>query len=334
MLLALAAGLFFSSMYAQNDFNVILAAGVEDAERFADDYMAPGTNGLMYSMNNGWFNSAEVKPFLGFEVSVIANGALVSDDKKSFALNEANYENVRFAQGPSVQNVATALGENVPDIDVVLTYDDPIFGGQEVEITLPNGLGDAASLIPSAVIQAGVGVIKATELKFRFIPKITYDEVSTELYGFGLQHEFTEWLPADKLWPVAISGLVGYTRLNGSYNFTESSGIEGENQRVENNTSTWAFQMIGSTRLPVINFYGSLGYLTGTSESDILGTYIVTDGLLTTEEITDPFSVDSEVSGVRATLGTRLKLGVFRFNADYTFAEYDTFSVGLHLGFR
>ncbi|WP_224489478.1 DUF6588 family protein [Robertkochia flava] len=321
-------------LQAQNDFDVILAAGVDDAQRFASDYLKPGTNGLMYSMNNGWFNSGEAKPFLGFEVSVIANGALVKDSHRQFTMNVADYENITFTDGASSKMVATALGENNPDIDVVLTYDDPIFGDQTVEVTLPDGIGTSASLIPSAFLQVGVGLFKGTELKARFVPKVQFDEVSTELYGIGLQHEFTKWLPADKLLPVAVSGLVAYTSLNGSYDFTASSGIEGEDQRVENKTHTWLFEGIVSTRLPVINFYGALGYIKGESASDILGTYRVTNGLLTTEDIVDPFSVQSEISGMRATLGTKLKLALFRLNLDYTFAEFDSFSVGLNFGLR
>lgn len=323
-----------SIVQAQNDFDVILAAGVDDAQRFATDYLKPGTNGLMYSMNNGWFNSADAKPFLGFEVSLIANGALVSDSHREFTMDITDYENIQFTDGASSKVVATALGENDPSIDVVLTYDDPIFGDQTVEVTLPNGIGDAASLVPSAFLQAGVGLFKGTELKARFVPKVEFDEVTTELYGVGIQHEFTKWLPADKLLPVAISGLVAYTTLNGSYDFTASSGIEGEDQRVENKTNTWLFEGIVSTKLPVINFYGGLGYISGKSESDILGTYRVTNGLLTTEDIVDPFSVESEISGMRATLGAKLKLAFFRLNADYTFAEFDSFSVGLNFGFR
>lgn len=325
---------FSSLIYAQNDFDVILAAGVEDAQQFTSDYLRPGTNGLMYSMNNGWFNTADVKPFLGFEVSVIANGALVTDADRQFTLNVADYQNLQFTDNATSKMVATALGQNDPNIDVVLTYDDPIFGDQTVEVTLPDGIGNSASLIPSAFIQAGVGLFKGTELKARFVPRVEFDEVATELYGVGLQHEFTKWLPADKLLPVAVSGLVAYTTLKGSYDFTASSGIEGQDQRVENKTNTWLFEAIASTKLPVINFYGALGYITGESNSDILGTYRVTDGLLTSEDIVDPFSVSSEVSGVRATLGAKLKLAFFRFNVDYTFAEFDSFSVGLNFGFR
>lgn len=320
---------------AQNDIDVLLTAGVEDAQRFANDYLAPGTNGLLHSMNANWFNSAKVKPFGGFEISVVANAALVNDESKMFNMDTADYNNVQFVSGPSAQDVATVLGENNPDINVLVEYDDPIFGSQTVEITLPQGIGDESlNLLPTAFIQGAVGLSSGIELKARFVPKIDTDDVSLSMYGGGLQLEFTDWLPADKIWPVALSGIVAYSHLDGSYDLTDSSGIEGDNQRLENNTNTWLFQLAVSTKLPVFNLYGGLGYITGTSESDLLGNYRVTDGVLTSQTITDPFSVSSDVSSVRGTIGAKLKLGFFRLNAEYHLSEFDAFSVGVNFGFR
>lgn len=325
----------FISAKAQNDIDALLAAGVEDAQRFTNDYLAPGTNALMHSMNANWFNSGKVKPLLGFEISVIANAALANDDSKQFSLNTANYNNVQFVQGGPIQNVATVLGENDPIIFVELEYEDPIFGNQTTQIELPTGIGDAsANLVPSAFVQGALGLGSGLELKLRYVPEYDTDDYSIGMYGAGLQFELTELLPADKVWPVSVSGLVAYTNLSGSYDLTESSGIAGDNQRVENETSTWLFQAIASTKMPVINFYGGIGYIKGTSDSDLLGNYTVTDGVISSQTITDPFSVSSEVSAVRGTVGTKLKLGFFRLNAEYHISEFDAFSVGINFGFR
>ncbi|NCO63649.1 MAG: hypothetical protein GW839_07715 [Flavobacteriales bacterium] len=320
---------------AQNDFDVFLAAGIEDAQRFADDYLAPGTNGLMYSMNAGWFNTADAKPLGGFEITVLVNAATIGSDDKSFLMNTDLYNNVDFVQGGNSQMVANALGENNPDIDVVLTFDDPIFGQQTEQVTLPNGIGNTnISVLPTAFIQGALGLSKGLEVKARFVPKIDTDDVSLNMYGAGLQAEFTKWLPADKLLPVAISGLIAYTHLDGSYDLTDSSGVSGENQRLETSIDTWLFQLIASTKLPVINFYGGLGFISGKSDSDLLGTFRVSNGLITSDNIVDPFSVSSEISSVRGTIGTKLKLGFFRLNAEYHLAEFNAFSVGINFGFR
>jgi hypothetical protein len=320
---------------AQSDIDALLAAGVEDAERFSNDYLAPGSNGLMHSMNANWFNTAEAKPLGGFEISVIVNAASVQDEHKAFNLKVADYNNVSFPDSSPFKSVATVLGENDPAIFVEVQYEDPIFGNQTETIELPTGIGNgAANLVPSAFLQGALGLGSGLELKARFVPKIETDDVSLSMYGAGLQMEFTKWLPADKLLPVAISGLVAYNHIDGKYNFTNSSGIQGENQRVENATNTWLFQFIASTKLPVINFYGGIGYIKGKSQSDLLGTYRVSNGFVTSEDIVDPFSVSSEVSSLRGTLGTKLKIGFFRLNAEYHLSDFNTFSLGVNFGFR
>ncbi|MFS4483000.1 DUF6588 family protein [Hyunsoonleella sp. 2307UL5-6] len=324
------------------DIDALLTAGVENAERFADDYLRPGTDGLMHSMNAGWFNTADAKPLGGFEISIIANAASINNEQKSFLMTIADYNSdpnqdfeISFADNATDKQVATVLGENDPNVDIIITFEDAILGEQTETITLPSGIGeDTANLLPTAFLQGALGLGKGIELKARFVPKIDTDDVDLSMYGAGIQFDVTKWLPADKLLPIAISGLVAYTRLDASYDLTETSGISGSNQRLESDTNTWLLQAIVSTKLPIINFYGGIGYIKGTSESDLLGEYTVSNGPLFSQTITDPFSVSSEVSAVRGTIGTKLKLGFFRLNAEYHVSDFNAFSVGVNFGFR
>ena len=321
---------FISS--AQSNINEILAAGLEDAEKFTNDYLSPVSEGAIYSISGSWYNTADAKPLGGFEISIIGNMTSYKnkDDKQSFVLNTADYQNLQFVDGSSSKSVSTALG----DLEGIMVFVEDDNGLLREEFELPSGLAaENINFIPSAYLQASVGIIKGTELKARFLPKINTDDVSIGLYGFGIQHDFTKHLPADKILPVAISAVIGYTHLDGTYDFTNTSIIDGENQRIETAMDSWVFQAVVSTRLPVINFYGGLGYLTGNSETDILGTYIVTGGPFQ-QIYNDPFSVDQKASGVLANVGAKLKLGFFRIHADYTLGEFNNLSVGLNFGFR
>ncbi|TFG74169.1 MAG: hypothetical protein E4H26_08500, partial [Flavobacteriales bacterium] len=175
--------------------------------------------------------------------------------------------------------------------------------------------------------------IKGTEIKARFLPKIKAQDGSVGLYGLGIQHEFTEHLPAGNVFPVSISGVIGYTHLDGTYDFTDSNIIAGANQTLDMSLNSWVFQAVASTKLPIINFYGSLGYHTGKSNTDVLGTYTVQSGPFQ-QTYTDPFSIEEKTNGFRANLGAKLKLGFFRLNVDYTLAEFNNLSVGINFGFR
>jgi hypothetical protein len=188
-------------------------------------------------------------------------------------------------------------------------------------------------LIPAAFLQASFAPFKGTQVKARYFPKIDTEDAKLGLYGVGLQQEFTSWLPAEKLWPVNISGLIAYTHLNASYDFTDQGIVDGENQQIKTDINSMLYELIVSTKLKVINFYAGLGYLSGKSTTDLLGTYRVSNGVLTSEEIIDPFSVEKKISGARVTGGFKLKLGFFGLNADYTVAEFNSASVGLNVSF-
>jgi len=332
-LVLLTSGLHL--VHSQSNINDLLAAGLEDAERYTNDYLAPVSEGAMHSISNGWYNSGESKPLGGFEISIIGNVSSFKnkDDKKAFTLDTADYENLQFVDGSTARPVSTALG----DIEGVRVFVEaeiaPGITSRE-EFELPSGLAsEDINVIPSAFLQASVGLFKGTEIKARFFPKIDVDDVSAGLYGFGIQHEFTSHIPAERLFPLAISGVIGYTHLDATYDFSTTDIIVGENQRIDLAMNTWVFQAVASTKLPVINFYGGIGYMTGKSTTDVLGTYVVQSGPFQ-ETYTDPFSVEADASGVRANIGTKLKLGFFRLNVDYTLAEFNNLTVGINFGFR
>ena len=320
--------------FAQNNIDELLTAGVNDAKRFTTDYLAPATEGVAFGMNNGWFNNAKAPKRFGFEISLMGNVSFIKDEKKTFQMDVSDYENVSFQDGSTVKEVATALGHNNPPVVVTVTLDNGIFGNQEVPIELPTGIGsENVNLIPTAFLQAGFSPFKGTQLKARFFPKVDTDDVKVGYYGIGLQQEFTSWLPADKILPIAISGVIAYTHLDGSYDFTDEGFVEGENQRIDTEINTLLFQLLAGTKLKVINFYGGIGYITGKSTTDLLGTYRVTYNAISSEEIVDPFSINQDVSGIRATVGANLKLGFFGLNADYTIAEFNSASLGLNFSF-
>jgi len=214
------------------DLNDIFVSGVADAERFANAYLAPVSEASIYSISNGWYNTADAKPLGGFEISIIGNmtGFKNKDDKKAFLLNPAEYENLDFVDNPGqARMVATGLG----DIEGVNVFVEDESGLFREEFELPTGLSaENLNFIPSGYLQGSVGLVKGLEVKARFLPKIKFDDdAKIGLFGAGLQYDFTKMLPADKLLPVAISAVIGYTNLNGEYDFTESSTISGSNQR-------------------------------------------------------------------------------------------------------
>lgn len=322
------------TLRAQETLPQLLAAGVDDAKKFSEDYISPASAAVVYNLSNSWYNTAKAKNLGQFEISIVGNASFVSTSQKSFELNTSDYNYLQF-EDPTIQQmqVATALGENDPNIKMIIEHPNIDGSMSDTEITLPQGLSSAGvSIVPSTFLQVNVGLLKGTEVKLRFLPKITIEGVSTNFYGGAIQHEITSWIPGEKVFPLHISALVGYTKLEGSYNLKENHITEGNNQKIQTATDSWLFTTIFSTKLPVINFYGGLGYVYGSANTDLKGNYQITEGVLSGQTITDPFSISNKFSGVKATVGTKLTLGFFRFNVDYSFQEFNNLHVGLNFG--
>ena len=320
--------------HAQQNIDELLVAGVNDAKRFTTDYIKPANDGLAYGINIGWFNNAVTPKKLGFELSLIGNATFINDSQKSFQLNVSDYENVRFEDNSPSKSVATALGHNDPPQRVVLSYQDPIFGNQDTIIELPTGIGSAnINIIPTVFLQASFSPFNGTQLKARYFPKVDREDTKVGLYGFGLQQDFTKFLPADSVFPVSVSGLIAYTHLDGSYDFTDDGFVQGENQEIQTETNTMLYELIVGTKLKIINFYGSVGYISGKNTTDLLGSYVVSNGFVSNAEVRDPFSIESDTNGMLATLGANLKLGFFGLNASYTIADFSSTSLGINFIF-
>ena len=323
----------FFGANAQDNINDLLAAGKADTQRFAEHYIAPASDGLIYAISNGWFNNAKSLRRFGFEISIIGNTNFIKDEKKSFNMVASDFENIRFEDNSTNKIVPTVFGASSSET-VVLTYDDPIFGNQEVSVALPGGIGSSeSSVIPTAFLQASFSPLKGTQVKARFIPKLNFSDARLNAFGVGIQQNLLSWLPSNKVLPIAVSGVVAYTKLKSEYDFDTSDVVKGNNQQMTIDANSMVYQLVVGTKLKIINFYGSLGYIRGVTKTKLLGTYRIVNGALSSDELVNPISIKNKISGMRTTLGANLKLGFFGLNADYTIAEYDSASLGINFGF-
>ncbi len=327
LLLALVLGQMASS---QTDIDQILEIGIANAQRFSADYFVPAGESLVNNMSNAWYNTAKTKKLWHFEVGIVGNLSFVREEKQSFILNTADYIDISFRDGSTSQQAPNAFGVNQGDITVVINVGQ----ADELEVVLPDGIGSSAiNSIPAGFIQGSLGLIKSTEIKVRFLPRIkAVEDAEIQLYGVAFQHEFTDWVFPLKRWPVKLAGLIGYTNVKGFYDINTNSGVPGTDQEVKLNSNSWLITSIVSTKLPVLNFYGGLGYYFGSSDADVKGVYQVQNGPFASDIITDPISVKNKTKGVKATIGAKVKFGVFNANLDYTLQNYNNLSLGLSFG--
>ena len=114
----------------------------------------------------------------------------------------------------------------------------------------------------------------------------------------------------------------GYTNLN--------SELKIADQQVSLNTKANTINIIASKKLLMFTGYAGVGYnsVTTTFAAD---PYFELNGIVFNEKIDFTFA---SKDNVRGNIGLRLNLAIVTIQADYTFAEYPTATLGLGVSLR
>ncbi|MDW7692828.1 DUF6588 family protein [Flammeovirgaceae bacterium SG7u.111] len=310
---------------AQDEVKGYLSLGVKKAEQLTSLYIQPLSEGLMYGLTGGWYNSAEVNKKWELDFSIIANGSFVPKDKLSTEIDISRFENLEVKGGGNKVTIPTIFGSTDATVTFIATVDD-----DKYEFDAPTGIGLlSANLLPNAFLQASLGLPANTELSFRVFPKQNLDDASVGEFGFGLKHELSKSIKSLNELPISISAFAAYTRLDADYTFQVNGLITGESQFVDVNIKTFQLELLVSTKNPTWNLYGGVGYVTGGANYSLKGTYVI-ETQNETLTFVDPFNVHSDISGMRACFGGKVSLGRFGINVDYTFQGYNNAALGLN----
>lgn len=333
----------FSTVKAQEDIGNFLALG-KDAGTMMQSYLQPAFEGTMYNLNNGWYRTAKTHKLFGFDLTLNASLASVPNERENFTFNASDYENVTLSSGSSI--LPTAYGSKT---NTVLTYSETAtfnVGGVELTETRSydfdalDGFSGNLSQVPSAMIQAGIGLPFKTELTVRYVPEslVSNDEFNANLYGFGIKHNILQYFPLAKRIPlIDISIFGGYTKLNSEY---LPKDIEGENQSIDMEITSMTAQLLGSVDLKVINFFVGLGYSTSEASLNVNGSYVYEYDIQgvglekRTIEGDDLPKLKYDVNSFMTTAGASLNLGFFKIFGSYTLQEYNNINAGISFSFR
>lgn len=330
------------NMKAQDDgLESILYTNIQDANKLTKAYMDPAIKGLIYGMNSGWYHTAQAHKTFGFDFSFGLNASIVPTKDELFKFSDlglSSTTSANFATSPTVAGTNNTAAQATVTATAVIE-------GQTVskEFKMPAGVKEDLPLnaVPTPSVQFTLGLPKQFDVMVRLVPEVGSKDVKGNLFGIGIKKEITSLFGVIEKLPLHISLLGAYTNMDVNYNIQNDSSIPGANQVATFNLSSYTVQAIASINFPIINFYGGIGYSAGTSDLKMLGTYVLeyetgypAPNDTVEKTVTDPINLNFEVSGVRATLGTRLSLGFFKIFADYTIQEYNTLSAGLAFSFR
>lgn len=340
-LLVLTSFLFsvVSQLVAQGtNFDAFLRAGADDASTLVRNYMEPLVVGFSYGMSNSWYNSAKTHKPLGFDLSITANLTSVPTSKEYFTFNPAEYSNVT-STGETDQIPTIMSSDDDNGAQLTFSYYEETTGETINGTFAPAGLGIRErfgyNVVPSPMVQLGVGTFKNTDIIIRYTPEITYGEFKTNVFGMGIKHDIKQWIPGIKRVPIDISILAGFSGFDNSMDMSDLE-LEGENQEAIFNINNWTVQGIVSKKISVLTFYGAIGYSSVTSSLKLNGTYIIDDEVdpSSSFSVTNPIDITYNENSWRMTGGLRLKLAFFSIHSDYTWQEYHIISAGIGFSFR
>ncbi len=363
MLISLSLYIFSISSAQIVDIGKILAGGVDDAEEIFGNYLRPVANGLGGNLNGGWYNTAKVHKLGGFDITFATSLAFFPEADKTYDLSELTL-NAKYDD-----NIApTVAGSKGVGPELFYEEDVPVVGTIEyLRFDHPGGTG--MNFIPSPMITAGLGLIKETEVRGRYMPTIKFggDKANTvDLWGIGLVHSLKQWLPFVKRVPVLhLSLMYGYTNVKFHSNLTSilpsdlgfvdlTSNVDWDSQNMDMKIQGHTANLLVSANLPVVCFYGGLGFSVTKTNLNVNGYYpiptVVTDPLDTNfgqavvtnssvEQYKDPIDIeiknkDGGNTKPRINAGIRFKFAVVTLHFDYTLANYSIATAGLGINFR
>lgn len=342
----------FESTYGQaRDIGNFIAAGPADAEILLEAYLSPWINAFGGSLTGGWYNTAKPHELGGFDVTLSFNTAFVPSQYKTYNVNDLTLQSLILEPGTNPVS-PTVAGSKDQGPQMLYNFEEE--GFQQNAFELPPGTGIA--YVPTPMLQVGVGLWFGTEVMGRFFPPVSFKQAKVGMWGVGLKHDVKQWIPGLKDVPVLnISVMGGYTRLNtklGMEVTPEKVGLPGpagvdpsvwENQEMILQTSSFTGNLLISADIPVVTFYGGVGFASTKTNLKFDGNFPMitgfTGGLPVVEAVPDPldFEVKNKDGGItkpRLNAGIRFKFGVFTMNFDYVRATYNVASFGLGISFR
>ena len=299
-------------------FLEVLNQGEDNMTALTKAYLEPLPTGLSTSLNSGWTSKAAPTKKLGFSLQVRTALAMVPSSAQTFDASALGLSSGITVTGDASNNISGGKGNGQ-----TLTLP----GGSTID--LPGGSG--VSMVPAAMLQGNVGLIKGTDLTVRYIPETElgkYGDIA--LFGVGIKHGLNQWLPGGKLLPVDISVLAAFSKVD--LNGVISSA---DDQTVETSTNTFVFNALVGKTLPFVSAYAGVGIQTGSFELSMLGDYTINVDGAGSQTFSDPVSYtqDSDAA-IHALAGVQFKLAIFRIYAEVTAAEYMTYNAGIGIGLR
>ena len=293
----------------------ILDQDVSQGKKLIEAYFNPMSESFGAGLNNGWYNTAKPHRLGGFDLTLTLNTVIIPNSVKKFNIQAA---------GSSTFTSDEEYAESIfGSKETTKMYYNPN-GNQLIGMEFDMPAGFNTKVMPIPMIQAGIGIIKNTEIDLRFMPMLNVgDNIKVNLFGVGLKHDLLQWIPAiGDVIPMSLSLQWGYTSLNTEVNIA--------NQDVDLNTIANTINLTLSRKILMLTGYAGLGYNSAVTNFSADANFDL-NGVTFEEKLEMNFESNNDF---RANAGLRLNIALITLQADYTFSKYPTATLGLGVSIR
>lgn len=353
-----------SSLFGQIKTLADMVSGMNETsnrasvENLFQSYLKPYANAFGANLNGGWYNTAKPHKLGGFDLTLTVSASFVPSSDKTYDPTKVLGD--KFTISPANASAPTVAGANKSG--PTATY--MIGNVKAAQFKTPRGTG--VGVIPSPMLQLGIGLIKHTDVTVRYMPTFNIGDFgSINMWGVGLKHSLKQWIPGIKMAPFFnLSVFGGYTKLTTTANLSLQQdyyasnlgavilnpALKYDNQKMEFVASGFTGNVIASFDLPIITFYGGAGFSSTNTHLKLKGDYpmatLETTGANTgkmvvkeASKITNPLdiemkSLDGSKTKPRLNAGFRLKFAIITLHFDYTYANYSVATAGFGISFR
>ncbi|MBT4478465.1 MAG: hypothetical protein HOC66_03555 [Flavobacteriales bacterium] len=325
LLLLLCVPLIVSGQVQQLD-----AIIQDDASNFLEVYFSPLGQSFGAGLNNGWYNTAKPHKLGGFDVTLTLNAVHVPSTMLVFDPNDID----NFSSNSTTPTILGA-GDGSE-----ITYTN---NGNSITFDMPHQGSLKKSLIPVPMINAGLGLVKKTEIDVRYLPTYDFDmgfggAGSVGLWGIGIKHDLLQWIPvAGDAIPISLSIQAGHTKFNTSFSIEnpDPDPLSSVNQDISMDVNATTVNLILSKKLLMLTAYAGIGYNSSvtTFNAETESFYFGVDGSSIQMNIPLEMKFESQ-NEMRTNIGLRLNLAVIAIQANHTFSKYPVTTVGVGISVR
>jgi len=317
-LFTLLAGLIGFTSNGQT-MESIIGSDIAQGEKLIEAYFTPMAESFGAGLNNGWYNTAKPHSLGGFDLTFTVNTVIIPSSAKTFNIKDAGGTVFTSTTKTEASTIFGSSDATPMTYNMSGPADQAIGQG---DFNMPGGFKTPAMPLP--MIQAGIGLIKNTAIDIRYMPMLNVgDNINVNLFGVGIKHDLLQWIPvAGDAIPMSLSLQGGYTTLNAELKIS--------GQDVSLNTKATTINLVASKRLLMVTGYAGVGYNSATTTFSSNANFDL-GGVQFDEKVEMKFESNKNV---RANIGLRFNITLVTIQADYTFSEYPTATLGLGVSLR